>query len=416
PLRAEDIARNITGWCDRSVAANSMASRLTALIDPATDRARDGAIEVTGPLTVRLSLSVPDIALIANFSDYPAAVTHESYTGGDIFENGIGTGPYRPVSLVVGESCVLERITERPWWGTEIYGGPYLDRIEFHDRGTDPVSWIAAAEAEEVDLLYETIGDFVDIMDTIGWTKSETRSTATVVLRANQTATVDGATPYADVRVRRALALAVDNAILLELGYGDHGELAANHHVSPMHPEYADIGMPETDPDKALALMTEAGLETFEHELITIDDDWQRNTGDAAAAQMRDAGLTVRRRILPGATFWQGWTTFPLSATQWNHRPLGIQILTLAYHSAAAWNESGYANPDFDALLERANAIADAEERQEVTRQLETMLREDGVIIQPFWRRLYTHHVPGLVGAQKHPSHEIHLYKIGFAS
>ncbi len=40
----------------------------------------------------------------------------------------------------------------------------------------------------------------------------------------------------------------------------------------------------------------------------------------------------------------------------------------------------------------------------------------DGVIIQPFWRSLYNHHAEGVVGAEKHPSHEIHLYKIGFAA
>ncbi|WP_372612572.1 ABC transporter substrate-binding protein [Aquicoccus sp.] len=413
---AEDVARNITGWCDKSVEANSMASRMGGLIDEETGTARDGAIEVRDEHTVVLNLSSPDVSVIANMSDYPAAITHSSYDGGDPFDNGIGTGPYVPVDLEVGVKCVLERNTEHEWWGTEVYGGPYVDRIEFIDYGTDPSAFVAAAEADEVDLFYETVGEFIDVMDAIGWEKTETVTAATLVFRGNQEAEVDGVKPYADKRVRQALAMAVDNSFLLELGYSNRGEVAANHHVCPIHPAYADIGMPEHDPARAKELMEEAGMADFEHELITVDDDWQRNTGDALAAQLRDAGIKVERTVLPGNTFWNKWTEYPFSATQWNHRPLDVQILTLAYRSGEAWNEAAYSSDEFDQLINEANAIADADERRVVIEKIERLLREDGVIIQPYWRSLFNHHNGKLVNSAKHPSHEIHLYKIGFAA
>lgn len=412
---AEDVARNIARWCDTSLPGNSMAGRLAGLIDTETGQPREGAVTVTGDHTVELSLSAPDIAIIANFSDYPAAVVHESYEGGDPFAHGIGTGPFRPVSLTPNESCILERNTDHAWWGTEVFGGPYVDRVEFHDYGTDPASWVRAAREGEVDLLYETVGDFVDVMDGLGWTRTRTETAATTVIRGNQQAEVDGQRPYEDAAVRRALALAVDNAICLELGYGGRGTVAANHHVSPIHPAYADIGPAEYDPAAALAQMRELEMAGFEHELITIDDEWQRNTGDAVAALLRDAGLGVRRTILPGSIFWDNWKDYPFSATQWNHRPLDVQVLTLAYRSGAVWNETGYANPEFDALLDEAMSIAGAGERRAVMEKIETLLREDGVIIQPFWRALFSHHNGQLVNAEKHPAHEIHLYKIGFA-
>ncbi|KAF0675205.1 ABC transporter substrate-binding protein [Profundibacterium mesophilum] len=413
---ARDVVRNIEGWCDSSMESNSMPSRMAGLMNPDTGQAREGAIEMPDDSTVILNFSNPDIALIANLSDYPAAITHESYAGGDPFDNGIGTGPFVPVSMEVGVKAVLTRNTEQEWWGTEIYGGPYVDTVEFIDYGTDPSSWVAAADSGEVDLFYETIGDFVDVMDGLGWTKSEVVTASTIVLRPNQKAEVDGTVPYSSREARRALALAIDNNVLLELGISGRGRVAANHHVAPIHPEYADIGPAETDPSQALELMKEAGLEEFEHELITLDDDWQRNTGDAAAAQLRDAGLKVRRTILPGSTFWNDWTKYPFSATTWNHRPLGVQVLYLAYRSDGAWNETAFEDETFDALIDKANAIADAEERSKVTAELEMILREEGVIIQPYWRSLYTHYVDTLVGAEKHPSHEIHLYKIGFAA
>ncbi|QGX98588.1 ABC transporter substrate-binding protein [Roseovarius faecimaris] len=413
---AEDVLFNITRWCDRDAPGNSMASRMEALVDPASGKLRDGAVDVTGEHQLVLTLSKPDITLIANLSDYPAAIVHPSYNGGDPFEHGIGTGPFRPVEMSVGGKCILERNTDHTWWGSEVFGGPYLDRVEFIDYGTDPSSWVAAAEGGEVDLLYETVGDFIDVMDGLNWIRSEAETAATMVIRANQTVEVDGIKPYADAAVRRALALLVDNEICLELGYAGRGTIAENHHVSPIHPAYANIGPATYDPGQAKSDLEAAGLMDFEHELITIDDEWQRNTGDAVAAQLRDAGLRVHRTILPGGTFWQNWQGYPFSATQWNHRPLAVQVLALAYRSNAVWNETGYANPEFDALLDEAMALADAQARRVVMAKIEALLRQDGVIIQPYWRSLYNHHNGTLIDAEKHPSHEIHLHKIAFVA
>ncbi len=416
PFTAEDVARNIRGWCDSTMEDNSMAARMTGLIDPDTGVAREGAIEVVDDLTVRLALSTPDIAVIANMSDYPAAITHASYDGGDVFDHGIGTGPFRPVEITVGVRAVVERHPDHQWWGTEVYGGPYLDRVEYVDYGTDPAAWLAAAESGEVDLLYESVGDFIDILDSIGWARTETVTAATLVFRMNHAAEVGGRVPYANRDVRRALALTVNNATVLELGYSDRGAVAEDHHVCPIHPAYADIGPAPYDPAAGKAMMEATEFADFEHELITVDDEWERNSGAAVAAQIRDAGISIRHTVLPGATFWNDWTKYPFSATSWNHRPLEVQVLALAYRTGEAWNESAYSNPQFDALMADALSIADADARREVMAQIEQTLRDDAVIIQPYWRALYNHHNGNVLNAEKHPAHEFHLYKFGFAS
>ncbi len=152
-------------------------------------------------------------------------------------------------------------------------------------------------------MLHESVGEYIAILDDLGLEKSEVVTASTLVIRPNQLAEVDGKRPYADVRVRRALALAVDNAICLELGYNNLGAPAENHHVAPVHPAYAELLPLEFNPAKAKELMDEAGMGDFEHELISIDDDWRKNTCDAVAAQMRDAGFKVKRTVLPGSTF-----------------------------------------------------------------------------------------------------------------
>lgn len=412
---AEDVAHNIRRWCERDVEGNSMASRMTSLIDAGTGVAREGAIEVTGPLTVILRPAAADITLIAGMSDYPAAIVPQDFAG-DPLADPVGTGPYLPGEYQVGVRAELVRNEDHRWWGADVFGGPWLDRVVFIDYGTDQAAHFAAAESEEIDMTYEALGEFVEIFDTLGWVRSEAVTANTVVIRPNQLAEVDGTTPYADARVRRALALAVDNSVLLELGYAGRGEVAENHHVSPIHPEYADIGPSEFDPERARALMEEAGMTDFEHELVSIDDNWRRDTCDAAAAQLRDAGFNVRRTVLPGSTFWNDWTKYPYSATDWAQRPLGVQVLQLAYRSGEPWNETGFSSAEFDARLAEATAIADADTRREVMADLERLLREQGVIVQPYWRSIYRHHKAGIVGAEAHPTFEIYAYKLGFAA
>lgn len=413
---ADDVVRIITYWCDKNSEGNSMAARMGTLIDDATGTVRDGAVTKIDSHTVKLMTSQPDITIIPGMADYPAAVVHSSHTPETMISNPIGTGPYLPESFEVGVKAVIVRNTGHEWWGTEVYGGPYLDRIEWIDYGTDPSAWVAAVEAEEVDMLYETVGDFIEIVDSLGWKKTEVVTANTIVIRANQQTEVDGKKPYADARVRRALSMAVDNSVCLELGFAGLGTVAENHHVCPLHPEYADIGKPPFDPAGAKALMEEAGMGDYEHELISIDDDWRKNTTDAVAAQLRQAGIKVKRTILPGSTFWNDWAKYPFSSTNWNQRPLGVQVLALAYRSGEAWNEAGFANETFDAKLAEAMSIADADKRREVMAEIEQIMWDEGVIIQPYWRSLYRHYSEKVVGAEMHPTFEIHVYKLGLAA
>ncbi len=409
---AEDVARNITGWCDKAVEGNSMAGRMATLIDDATSKAVEGAIEVVDAHTVKLNLPAPDISLIAGMADYPAAVVHSSFTADTALSNPIGTGPYKPERLEVGVKGVLVKNDEH-WWNKG--NGAYADRVEYIDYGTDPSAWVAAAEADEVDMMYSVDGDFIDILGTMdGWVQHEVATSSTIVIRPNQLAEVDGKKPYADKKVRQAIAMAVDNNVLLELGYEGRGIVAANHHVAPAHPEYVDVGMPKHDPAGAKALLDEAGMGDFEMEIHSIDDAWRKNTTDAVAAQLRDAGFNVKRTVLPGSTFWNDWVKYPFSSTNWNPRPLGVQIWALAYRTGEAWNEFGYANPEFDAILTKALATPDVAARKKLMEAGEKMLQDDAVTIQPYWRSLYNHTKDNLKGGEHHIAFEIDPARLGW--
>jgi peptide/nickel transport system substrate-binding protein len=404
-FNADDVVFNLTRWADKSAEGNSMPGRLGTIVDEATGKLRDGAVTKVDDMTVKISLTKPDIALIPSLCDYPALVVHRSFdeTGANFVQNPIGTGPFELVSYDVGQKVVYKRRENGSWWNGEVY----LDGVEFIDYGTDPSAMVSAFEAGEVHTNHETSADYVSILEGVGAVTSEAVTASTIVARTNV-----ANKPYDDQKVRNALQIAVDNATVLALGYGNAGEPAENHHVCPIHPEYVALPKVERDIAKAKAMMEEAGQIDFEHELITVDEDWHKNTGDAIAAQIREAGIKVKRTVLPGSTFWNDWTKYPYSMTNWNMRPLGVQVLAIAYRTGEAWNEAAYSNPEFDAAVGEALSIADAEKRKVVMEKIETILQGSGIIIQPYWRKLYNHSVAAVKNHGMHPTFEHDFGKV----
>jgi peptide/nickel transport system substrate-binding protein len=402
---AEDVIFNFTRWADKSAEGNSMPGRLGTIVDEASGKLREGAVTKVDDLTVKITLTKPDIALIPSLCDYPAIVVHRSFdeTGANFVKNPIGTGPFELVSYDVGQKVVYKRREDGKWWN----GEAYLDGVEFIDYGTDPSAMVSAFEAGEVHTNHETSADYVTILEGVGAITSEAVTASTIVARTNV-----ANKPYDDQKVRQALQIAVDNAVVLQLGYGNAGAPAENHHVAPIHPEYVALPKVARDIAKAKALMEEAGQIDFEHELITVDEDWHKNTGDAIAAQIREAGIKVKRTVLPGSTFWNDWTKYPYSMTNWNMRPLGIQVVAIAYRSGEAWNEAAFSNPDFDAAVGEALGIADAEKRKVPMEKIEKILQDSGILIQPYWRKLYNHSMPSVKNHFMHPTFEHDFGKV----
>ncbi len=428
---ADDVIFNLDRWCARHVRGNSMAGRMSSLIEPKGEQTYtvsvtrdDGTIveeqrsrRVFGPIegaitrlddhTVRITLPRSDITLIPGFTDYPAALVHPSFeaTGADLSVEPIGTGPWHLDAIEVGVRASFSRRTDpHGWWGDAVFGPVHLDGIEYTDYGPDPEAEYAAFEAGEIHTTYETAARYVADYDALGLEKAEAVTANTICMRMNVTAS-----PYDSTDVRRAVQLAVDNATVLDLGYQGLGRVAENHHVAPLHPEYAEMPAKARDPAAARALLAEAGHAETEFELISIDDDDIRNSCDAVAAQMRDAGFNVRRTILPGATFWRNWTEYPFSATNWSMRPLGIQIYALAYRSGEAWNETAFSDPAFDALLARSFALSDPDARRPLMREMQQILQSSGVIVQPYWRSTFRHMVPAVRNLGMHPMFEHHF-------
>jgi peptide/nickel transport system substrate-binding protein len=79
-------------------------------------------------------------------------------------------------------------------------------------------------------------------------------------------------------------------------------------------------------------------------------------------------------------------------------------VLSLAYRAGVPWNESGYNNPAFDKALDKAESLLDVEERRTAMAEVEKILQDDAIMVQPFFRSVFTATTSKVMGYSSHPT------------
>jgi len=319
-----------------------------------------------------------------------------------------GTGAFTLVESEVGRRNVLKARKE-PYWG----GGPYLDELQFIDLGDDPAAAVAALAGKQVDGLYAADIVQLDALQKIPHVQMYQVATAYTA-----TARVQPVKPFDDKRVRQALRYAVDSNTILQIAHKGLGQVGEHHHVSPVHPEYAKLPAFQRDVAKARRLLAEAGYPGgIDTEIACRPQPaWELLAVQAMVEQWKEAGIRVKINVMPSTQYWEVWTKVPFGFTTWAHRPLGVMSLALAYRTGVPWNESKYSNPEFDRLLTLAEGTIDVVARREVIAQLERILQDDGPIVQPVWRAVFTFHDKRVQGFKAHPALYIFAHQLAIST
>jgi len=323
------------------------------------------AVEVIDPTTVRMTLSEPNGNMLFNLAWGDAViVAPESIE--NIKQQPIGTGPFKFDSWTQGDSIEISQYAD--YWGEQ----PALTEATFKFI-SDPTAAFAAMMAEDVDVFSgfpapENLPQFEAdprFQVLVGSTEGET-----ILAMNNKEA------PFDDLRVRRAVSYAIDRQSIIDgamFGYGT----PIGTHFAPHNPAYVDLtSMSAYDPQRARALLAEAGLpDGFETTLYLPPPSYARRGGEIIAAQLAEVG--IKAEIIN--VEWAQWLetvfrgkNFGLSIVS-HTEPMDIGI----YANPDYYFQ--YDNPAFQELMSTLNATTDPDTRTNLLAKAQEIIAGDAV-------------------------------------
>jgi peptide/nickel transport system substrate-binding protein len=341
PFTAEDVVFSF----ERAMAPDSINAQPQLFEGIAAVTAVDDA-------TVEIALEEPRGALLFNLA-WGDAVIVSPETAETNRTDPVGTGPFRFARWVQGDRVELVRFDD--YWGE----APAIERVAFVFI-SDPTAAFAAMMAGDIDAFpafpapenlpqFEADPRFQVI---VGTTEGQT------ILAMN-----NGRAPFDDIRVRQAIAHAIDRQAIIDgamFGYGT----PIGSHFAPHHPAYVDLTqLAGHDPERARALLAEAGHEGgFTATLALPPPSYARRGGEIVASQLRAVGIETQIVNMEWAQWLeQVFTSHDYDLTIVAHtEPLDIGIYAREDYYF------NYDDPEMRGLMDRLRRTNDEGERAEI--------------------------------------------------
>jgi peptide/nickel transport system substrate-binding protein len=373
---AEDVVFTIGQWLDPEV-----KSAMLGLIGGYLDKS---GLEKAGKYTVKLNLKKPEIGVPEHLYSYQCVMLNHKTFEGDFLKAPHGTGPYTLEALRPGEICILKARADHWQKGFDGKPLPYLDKMEFVDLGKDMAPRIAALKSGEVHMVDQGSQMSPDVMlavkgDANFYTHVVPSATTKLLrMRCDQA-------PFNDNRVRQALKLCQNREKIRALAFQNTGLIGQDCHVYELHPEYCKVETPKFDPQKAKALLAEAGHGNGLEVELFVGSMFPNAIRQAEILKEDAAAAGFRIKITPTPQYFEKWTTYNLGISPWGHRPLGTMTLNLAYTADAEgkpvpWNETHWIDKEFQEVLGQANQTLNIEKRRALFCKLQKIQQERGSI------------------------------------
>ena len=322
-------------------------------------------VTVIDPSRVEVKLAQADGNFLFNMAWGDAViVAPESIEG--IKQTPIGTGPFTFVEWKQGDSITLEQNAN--YWGTK----PALTKATFKFI-SDPTAAFAAMMAQDIDAFAgypapENLPQFQAdprFKVLVGSTEGET------ILSTN-----NKMPPLDNVKVREAIAHAINRQDIIDGAMFGLGTPIGTH-FAPHNPDYVDLtGLSLYDPEKAKALLAEAGFpDGFTTTLKLPPPSYARRGGEIVAAQLAAVGIKTEITNLE----WAQWLEevfrgkdFGLTIVS-HTEPFDIGIYARPEYYFQ------YDNPAFQELMATLTATSDPERRSALLAEAQTMIAKDYV-------------------------------------
>ncbi len=365
--------------------------------------------EVTGKYTLRFHLDAGNSEFPYVLAEYDNVVM-PAEEWEKIGLTGIGTGPYKIVSADPQRRMVFER--NEQYWRE---GLPYLDRLEVVNREGQMESAINGFRARQFDAVINIDPRLVRQLQSEAETDilpASSGDQAVVILPKHP------GSPFVDVRIRQALAYAIDRDAIVRIVYGGerYGWVGNDSHLAGTDPMFRarPVGR---DVAKAKALLAEAGypngitLPTF-----YFAPQWPEMGRYFQVMQetVKEAGITLPIEERPNDGYLNFRSGDP-DVTKGNYhkfaytavgpRNPGISL----FRMRNANNESGYwSGPGHDrymALYAKAMVTREAESRKAIYAEMQAICFEESPALLPAGRKNVLIKRPTVMGLKNHPQH-----------
>ena len=248
------------------------------------------SVDIVDDYTIRINTDGPDPVLPARL--YMIQMVEPGAAADGLEDEAVGTGPYRFVEWIQGDSLTLTRNTD--YWGPE----PQIDEVKFVFL-PDEQSRLAAVQAGDVDLAVNMSSDSAGDLPKL-FVRDEGIEYPYLRMKNYEGPLGD----YPELRVAIAHALNVDDYI--EFIYaGQAGRAHCHIFGSGVFGHNPNITDRPYDPDLAKQIVADSG---YQGEVITFLANGTRWTkfdelSEAIAADMQAAGLNIDFQLLA----WEVW-------------------------------------------------------------------------------------------------------------
>ena len=323
------------------------------------------SIEVNDPATLTIRLKRPTGAFLFNLG-WPAAVIVSAVSAENNKTNPIGTGPFFFKNWIRGASVDLQRNPAD--WGKPVA----LERAT--------IKFIADSSAAYTSLMAGDIDAFpiYPAPENLDQFRSDPRFKVVIGNTEGKTilAINNGKAPLNDIRVRQALAYAVDRKAIIDGAMFGIGQPIGSHY-SPTSPGYIDLtGRYPYDPAQAKKLLLEAGIpKDFKLKLVLPPPEYARRGGEIIASQLKQAGIDVE--IIP--VEWAQWLSDVFKGRNYDLTIIShVEPLDLDIYARDDYYFD-YHSPAYKAVITELSATTDQKQRLELIEKAQKILSEDCV-------------------------------------
>lgn len=379
-----NLRRGVKFHTGQALTAEEVKFSLERIMNPKTasaqrsDLALVQSIEALDPHRVKVTLKQPFTPFLTKVATVRVPIIPASSVPADgTVTKAVGTGPWEMVEWKTNEYVRLRRFKE--YWEK---GLPYIDDVIVRPiaDGNVRLTGLRAGDLDliqdvpfkDVDALKTTAKDLVIYTGPGSWPSY-------IVFNSRKP-------PFSDVRVRRAIAHAVDKKALIAGHLWGHAQVA-NQPFPKGSPWFLDVKEKELDLAKAKKLLADAGYPTGFEVPILVSTGWAEFVEGAQViqSQLKKIGIALKLDVTDLAT-WVARVNkrdFNVFYLWYSARYDPDDFYRRMFHTSeeTSNNRSGYKNAALDKLLDQAAITHDQGERKKMYTQGLQAIIEDAPVI-----------------------------------